>query len=298
MSEMAPALLSFDLEITNLCNNNCSICPRSCISRDLGLMKYETLKTIADTLCKYRPLITISGMGDPLLHPELPEFIRYLKMKSLRVSLVVNIASLSGLDKEIIDKVIDSEPDNITISVPSIEEESLKEIYDKSIDIEKIKMFFDYISKFHRIKTRFRVSAIITDLNENVRNFKEFFLKTYKIPVWITKIHSRGGNLNRPRLYKGREIKENQRCNLFIFHSFIDKDGNILSCCHDLSGETAFAHISEGAEKILKKKRDILKLTPHFSLCNRCDEPLRFIKLPENIDRLNFYQLTKKVKIY
>ncbi|MGB9599054.1 MAG: radical SAM protein [Myxococcota bacterium] len=293
-----PVLLSIDLEVTNICMNNCSICPREEIKRKRAFMGFETLKNLVKAFNEFRPLITISGMGDPLLHPELPEFIRYLRMGRFRVGVVVNIASLINLNPTIFKKVVESKPNIITVSIPSIETTTLEKIYNKGIKPELILSKCEEMFSHYRKEVPLRALGVITDFNENPQAYRGFFNISYNIPVWITKIHSRGGNLKRSLLYRGRDVRVNEGCNLFLFHSFIDAEGNLLSCCHDLTGETKFAHISEGGREILMKKREIIKGVPYFQICNRCDEPLRFMKLPKNLESLTFEGLTKKVKIY
>ncbi len=297
MPNYNPSILSVDLEFTNLCEINCNICPRGSITRCRGFLSSELLRIFIDKFNKTKPLVSISGMGDPLLNPYFADFINILKRNGFKTGVVINIASLIKRFDDTCEKIMEGSPHQITLSIPSIESETISRIYGKDIKIYEIKETLKKFLDLCKGRSRLRVSGIITALNESKEDYKNFF-KELKIPVFINRIHSRGSNLKYPELLRNSPIGEKNGCNLFLFHTFIAQNGDVLACCHDLTGETAFAHISEGTEKILEKKKDIIKKLPFFSLCNRCDEPLRFIELPEDYDKLPITKLFKRLKIY
>ncbi|MCX7957869.1 MAG: radical SAM protein [Deltaproteobacteria bacterium] len=287
---------SFDLEFTNVCNNGCSICPREKITREKGFMNFETLRLFAGELKQYNPLVTISGLGDPLLHAEFCNFIQYLKGLKFNIGVVVNIASLIK-NTHNLKQITEASPHSITISVPSLEPETLGIIYNGKINQTDITETMREIAEKVKNKSRIRVSAIITDKGENTTHYRKTF-ELLNIPVWFTEIHSRGGNLTESCLFKRRKITKNSGCSLFLFHTFIAHNGDVLSCCHDTSGETVLGHIRDGAEKIVREKQEKTRRLPFFPLCNVCDEPLRDIRLPENFHLLPRKSLFKKLSIY
>jgi wyosine [tRNA(Phe)-imidazoG37] synthetase (radical SAM superfamily) len=71
-------------------------------------MKIETFKRILDLLPHaYR--VTIVGLGEPLLHPKITEFIKIAKSLKRRVGLVTNASLLdSVMSKELISAGLDS----------------------------------------------------------------------------------------------------------------------------------------------------------------------------------------------
>ena len=63
------------VEITNICNRNCSFCPGT--TRENRRMTFEEFCFIASSLVGVTDYIYFHVMGEPLTHPLLPEFIKY-----------------------------------------------------------------------------------------------------------------------------------------------------------------------------------------------------------------------------
>lgn len=81
------------LEITTHCNMRCPNCYRGCDQESIPQFheSLEEVKTNIDELIRIRNchIISISG-GEPLLHPELPEIIRYISSKGAKPWLHTN----------------------------------------------------------------------------------------------------------------------------------------------------------------------------------------------------------------
>jgi radical SAM protein with 4Fe4S-binding SPASM domain len=88
------------LEITHFCNLKCGFCeshghlmPAPIIQRrsyagDRKSMDLDTIQRLARSLAKSGvPWVELSGKGDPVVHPKLPEIIRILKAEGLRCSM-------------------------------------------------------------------------------------------------------------------------------------------------------------------------------------------------------------------
>lgn len=76
------------IEITNICNLNCSFCPKH--HRPLQSMSEEVFQQIMDQVCHLTDLVYFHVMGEPLLHPLLRSFIRYANQKGVSVALTTN----------------------------------------------------------------------------------------------------------------------------------------------------------------------------------------------------------------
>lgn len=83
--------VSVEVHPTLSCNANCSFC---FYSSEFGAGKYllnERLQSLADELVQLGvKSVTISGGGEPLIHPGLPEFIFRLTRGGLEVGLITN----------------------------------------------------------------------------------------------------------------------------------------------------------------------------------------------------------------
>lgn len=83
---------------TNLCNMNCGFC--SCRERDKGAsLSEEEINSIMGTFWNMGArAVTITGGGEPLLHPQINDVIRRLVMTGYRAGLVTNGSALHMLD--------------------------------------------------------------------------------------------------------------------------------------------------------------------------------------------------------
>lgn len=84
-----PALL--DIEVTNYCNARCVMCPRDKMP-PLGSMDRETWKRVVDRAVEYGPIASfaIGGLGEPLMHRQIGEFIAMAADAGLKPSMITN----------------------------------------------------------------------------------------------------------------------------------------------------------------------------------------------------------------
>ena len=76
------------IEITNVCNLNCSFCPKN--SRPKKFMSIEEFDTITDEISPLTNTVCLHLMGEPLLHPNIKEIFEICGKKNLNVYLTTN----------------------------------------------------------------------------------------------------------------------------------------------------------------------------------------------------------------
>lgn len=82
-----------NIEITTRCNLKCRYCSRSYLGREGKDMPKEVIERIIDSLPHaYR--ITLVGLGEPLLHPDIKEIVSAAARRRRRVALVTNAMNL------------------------------------------------------------------------------------------------------------------------------------------------------------------------------------------------------------
>lgn len=99
-----PEAIEVEIELTNHCNAQCVACPRHELTAPKGLMPKAVFDDILDAYVEQRPrmrinqiigrpqhpFITLAGMGEPLCHPELIDFIAAARARSFPVVLFTN----------------------------------------------------------------------------------------------------------------------------------------------------------------------------------------------------------------
>jgi radical SAM protein with 4Fe4S-binding SPASM domain len=93
------------IEPTNYCNLNCIMCPRKDMTRTQGLMQFSLFRKIIDESIGNVDFIYLHFFGEPLLHPEIIDFINYAGGKGMTVALSTNATVLSGKDAQTFEKI-------------------------------------------------------------------------------------------------------------------------------------------------------------------------------------------------
>ena len=104
------------IEITNICNRNCSFCPGTI--RPLRRMSLSEFDIITDRLRGVTEYLYYHVMGEPLTHPDLPDFIRMAKEKGFKSAITTNGTLLPSRGRELIDAGVYK----VNISVHSFED--------------------------------------------------------------------------------------------------------------------------------------------------------------------------------
>ena len=112
------------IEVTNLCNLNCSICLRQSWNGDMGNMSDEVFSKILAELEGFQPIpdVLLGGYGEPLSHPAILEIIRQLSGIGCLTSLITNGTLLT---EDFTVSLIDAGLDKLWISADSFHQQAI-----------------------------------------------------------------------------------------------------------------------------------------------------------------------------
>lgn len=119
------------LEITNICNLDCVFCPKT--RRSKGRLTLEQFDVLTDRLVGKVRFLYFHLMGEPLLHPLLPEFISKARQKGFIPVLTTNGTLLSKAER-----VLKACPHKVQISLHSHEGNGREDI---EVYVEEIMHF-------------------------------------------------------------------------------------------------------------------------------------------------------------
>ena len=98
MPEFGP--LSINLDLTTACNFACPHCVDSGIINTGEYLDIDTVKSSLDTLQPQGLLsVILLGGGEPMLHKDFEEIVRYIKNKNLQLGIVTNGTMLKRVEK-------------------------------------------------------------------------------------------------------------------------------------------------------------------------------------------------------
>ena len=142
-------LSTIELNVSELCSRKCSFCPRynSDIYKNRTLaMDVNTIKSLASQLKseEYIGDITISGFGEPMLHPDLPSIIKILDGYD-------TILTTNGdfLTQKTLEPLIESGLRKIVVSCYDSEEQKNK--FDELLTKNKMNYYIKHL--WHDFKT-------------------------------------------------------------------------------------------------------------------------------------------------
>jgi radical SAM protein with 4Fe4S-binding SPASM domain len=160
------SLVSFDLEITGRCNNNCSHCyinlPATDKSAKAKELSFSQIKTIVDQAYSLGALWCLITGGEPLLREDFFEIYIYLKKKGFLISVFTNATLITNEHIELFKRY---PPRDIEMTVYGVTQDT----YEK---VSRVKGSF---TKFMRglglllengVRVRFKAMALRSNLDE------------------------------------------------------------------------------------------------------------------------------------
>ena len=269
------------VEITNICNMNCSFCHGH--SRAPRQMSLDEFSLILEKLKEQTKYIYYHLMGEPTTHPRLPEFIKLAGKYGYKSIVTTNGTLLNKCG----DSLLNSGAHKINISLHSFENGSAE-------DYEK------YVSELANFAKKAAEKGVIVvfrlwnrgfDDGKNEKAFK--LLKENISGEWANntrgirirdKIHIEWGER-----FEWPDMNADIKGDRFSCYALKDQfgilvNGTVVPCCLDSEGTINLGNIfCDDVNDILnsKKATDIVKGfkcgVAHENLCKRCGYAQRFV---------------------
>lgn len=270
------------VEITNICNMNCSFCHGH--ARAPRKMSQKEFTYILDQLAGHTKYIYYHLMGEPLSHPELPQFLRIAAHRNFQSVITTN----GTLLKKCGDEIIAAGVHKVSISLHSFEgknEQAYRRYLSEAAD------FADKASKAGIIVV-FRLWNRGCDDGRN--DFAVTFLRSRLDGQWLE--NTRGFRI-REKFYlewgdrfEWPDKDAPVQGDTFFCHGMRDHfgilcDGSVVPCCLDSDGIITLGNIFSGdisnilaSSRAMAMVRGFERRTATEDLCRRCAYAQRFIK--------------------
>ena len=148
---------SVNIDITNVCNANCQLCPTGLKRRHrLGYMKYEDFIKIIDTIKHKVFSVGLYVWGEPLLHKHIVRMVEYCKKCSIKTIISTNLIEY---DDGKYEELFKAEIGKIIVSLHGISQSSY-EAYRPGFDYEKVLTNLEKL-----VKLRKNMKAFNTEIN-------------------------------------------------------------------------------------------------------------------------------------
>ncbi|MFC1562968.1 radical SAM/SPASM domain-containing protein [candidate division KSB1 bacterium] len=282
--ESFPRLLS--IELTNACNSDCIMCPRSKLTRKITQMDFDLFKKTIDD-CKGHRLrkINLFWFGETFIYPKLPAAIKYIKegLPKTKVNISTNGALVNG---EIAEKIIDSGLDTLNFDIDGATKQTFESIR-RNLNFEQVtenvKNFMTIRKKLEKKKPR--VSVTIIKMDKTVGEI-DSFINYWKDIVDHVGVNDYNTWLGTVEDLNVGEKKEKSSTGKFTFpcdHPFnelaIAVDGRATMCCLDSDCSEVMGNLKENSikeiwtgEKIIEKRQLLIENKyDQIQICKNCN---------------------------
>jgi len=280
---------SIDLELTNRCNASCHFCPRDRTPHQ-GLMSPETFEQSIRRAVEYREqveaafapepvdiVISLCGLGEPLLNKHTPDFVRQVRAAGFRCSLSSNGAILDeGRSRAILDAGVQA----VYLNIGDIDE-AYEEVY--KLPFEKTR---DNIVRFHEMAgDQCDVYIVLVNYRADADHLAAMraYWGQYGIETFQEfEIINRGGSLFVDHMQYERfpELAEADRllraddevplCGAPYAYMFVGYDANYYLCCSDWEKKAPLGSVFDAS--FLDVTADKLRHTiDRQAVCKTCN---------------------------
>jgi len=284
---MTDKLKRLNLELTSRCNYSCVSCPTHELIRDKGTMEPRLFKAILDETGNKLERFFLWGYGEPLLHPNISELVRYagkFSAKKIMSTTGWKLEDLSDLESL-------SELDELIISVNGL----TSEVYTRhqiNGDLEKVIRGIKKIASIMKnSKTRFIMQIVAHKENLEHIPLAENFARDYGFDMLVVKSFNvmdrkqetfdRFVPLGTPFSRYKKGLNDSPKllgnsvypCEEWMV---INWDGSVNPCCWDYKGEYNFGNVrDEGVYGIwnnmrASKHRERIKQKNFLEICVDC----------------------------
>ena len=163
-----PFMLKF--ESSAICNLRCKMCPLSNgLSRKTGVLAFKNFKKVYDELTPC--YLNLTGIGEPLLNPEIFKIIEYARKKGSLVKMDTNATLLTD---EKIKKLIDADPTFLSVSLDGITKESYNSIRRGANFDDVIQNLKKLVKYRNKVNSKTKIHLFLVLQKDNVLDLPEF----------------------------------------------------------------------------------------------------------------------------
>ena len=290
LSKIIPLESPFVLMVdpSSSCNLRCLFCPTGDTSliqstkRFQGYMELDVYKKIISDLDQFEGKIKTLRLykeGDPLVNPNLVEFIEIAK-RSSKIERIDTTTNAIILNKNISKRLINSGIDQINISINGVSSQQYKKLTKVEVNFDRL---VDQIAYLHSISGNCEI--YIKAIRENLSEEEQVLF--YKIFSEISdRIFLEGIQPNWPKFnftyvkpkyitgHYGQPLEEREVCPYIFYIMVINSDGSVSACVQDWPHELIVGDIKSESVKNIWSGEKLKSLQKLHLRGRRCEVDL------------------------
>jgi len=288
--------INFQVELTNYCNLKCPVCPGGAgmLTRPRGDFEVDLFRRLMGEIGPYLLNILLWGWGEPLLHPEFPEFVRIARGHGVNPLISTNGQNL--IEERVQEGLLREPPEILIVSVDGLTQDTYS-AYRIGADMEKALAGVRRLAQLKRARNQdlpvLNMRMIPTKQNEHqvgrARDFAirhQFDMLTIRTMVIMDDEDCPHGrflpdraDLRSYRYENGRRVhRKDFLCqNAFAFPAML-LDGSVTACDQDFNAQHSFGRFGHGAtfrdiwfgRQAADVRKTIREDRESFSTCRNC----------------------------
>lgn len=240
------------VEATNDCMLNCIMCARFQLREKTGYMTLELFRKIVDECSRHYSFgeLLFSGMGEPLLHPQIFEMIRLAKNAGIpKVRLTTNAVLLTRPNT--LKILEDSGLDQISLSLDALTERTYETVkmssHFRTVQCN-IFHFLDQRRKLGRWKPF--VNLHILKMKETASELNGFIKKWSPLlgqgdHILLKDVHTFAGQVKDRRLPEQICRRRRFPCRQLWRFLYVSWNGDVMPCCMDVCRSMRLGSLQE-----------------------------------------------------
>jgi len=277
---------SLNIEPTSYCNLKCVMCPRDRTNKKDGYIEMKLFRKIVDEAQSYGPRsVVLHKDGEPLLHKEIIEMIKYIKYSNRAHNILISSNGLL-LNDELSRELVRSGLDQLHLSIGAVNAESYKKVRGGDLNKleEKILRLIE-IKKEENSKTPELITQIIK-MPQTVKEVDNFRKKWKKLGMKVRTQELRhwAGGIEGSA---SKTAPKKHPCHALWFAPSINWDGKVSACCFDWDEQVVIGDINTHTLSEIWQSKAIEEYRKfhingeysRIALCSKCDHYLDYSDL-------------------
>jgi hypothetical protein len=292
-----PEAVEVEIELTNVCNASCSVCPRDDMP-PAGMLSEETLERILDLYVELRerhslnrvlpgsddrwPRVTVAGGGEPMIHPRAIDLLARMTERGFPVHLITNA---SRIDDRRLAALLDTDVSSIAVSFWGVREDE----YEAAMKLPYART----LERVERLAAGAREAGIpltitwvaTSSLRSTPAEIRAFWEERgIAVDMGDHETWNRGGLVQldgHPAPGVADRLPDPRRpvwcADLYFTDAWTWAGDCVLCCCNYFTSDRYFLGnvATHGLEELAAKKGEILRSRPLPAMCAVCEQPRR-----------------------
>ena len=285
--------VGIDLELTSVCDAVCGFCPRDVMPDKKRFISMDLIERLADDMRADPPLIvTLCGIGESLLHPQLDDIVRTLAATGVRIEMT---SHGSRIETARFVHLIEQGLSGFSFSVNAFTPETRKAV----MRLPNFDRTVQRLTEVCELRVReyphvvMHVSFVVCNLNQHeVDDFVAFWRPKGVTKIWLHPVNNRNTLLApavRPvdmeeiaRRYADDKLvqvdifgdlgEDRDLCKIAKKMIFISADGEMRLCAMDYRRETSYGNLLHDNLVTMHRGRLLRYLKGELNdFCQGCD---------------------------